>query len=77
MILAFQMGYPPFRIDVLTIIDGVNFGDRYQRKMIIQHDGRITLNVIGMHDLRINKKASGRLKDLDDLESLKKSDHKN
>lgn len=33
-----QMGNPPFRIDVLTTIDGVRFEDCYQNKMIIQHD---------------------------------------
>ena len=68
-----QMGYPPFRIDVLTTIDGVEFENCYQNKMIVQHD-EITLNVIGMSDLKTNKQASGRLKDIEDLENLKNSD---
>lgn len=54
-----QMGYPPFRIDVLTTIDGVDFENCYKNKMI---------------DLIVNKQVGGRLKDLDDLENLKNSD---
>jgi len=64
-----QMGYPPFRIDVLTTIDGVEFTDCYQNRIIIEHD-TINLNIIGINDLKKNKKASGRLKDLDDLQNL-------
>ena len=64
-----QMGYPPFRIDILTKIDGVDFSDCYQNRTIIQHD-QITMSFIGINDLKKNKKASGRLKDLDDLASL-------
>ena len=64
-----QMGYPPFRIDILTKIDGVDFADCYQNRMIIQHD-QITMSFIGINDLKKNKQASGRLKDLDDLASL-------
>ncbi len=65
-----QMGYPPFRIDILTRIDGVDFEDCYRNKVIIQYDG-IVLYVIGVSDLMVNKRASGRLKDIDDLENLK------
>ena len=68
-----QMGYPPFRIDILTTIDGVRFGDCYKNKIVVLHD-EITLDVIGIEDLRRNKKVSGRLKDIDDLENLKDSD---
>jgi hypothetical protein len=64
-----QMGYPPFRIDILTKIDGVEFTDCYPNKKVIQYD-EITLNIIGINDLRENKQASGRLKDLDDLMNL-------
>ena len=68
-----QMGYPPFRIDILTTIDGVRFKDCYKNKMLVLHDG-VILDVIGIEDLRRNKKVSGRLKDIDDLENLKDSD---
>ena len=68
-----QMGYPPFRIDILTTIDGVRFKDCYKNKIVVLHD-EITLDVIGIEDLRRNKKVSGRLKDIDDLGNLKDSD---
>ncbi|NJM12516.1 MAG: hypothetical protein HC889_12160 [Synechococcaceae cyanobacterium SM1_2_3] len=64
-----QMGYPPFRIDVLTKIDGVEFDDCYPYRISIRHD-QILLNVIGINELKKNKKVAGRPKDLDDLINL-------
>lgn len=65
-----QMGHPPLRIDILNDIDGVNFDDCYAQRG--QYEvGDIMINVIALVDLIKNKKASGRLRDLDDLENLK------
>ena len=64
-----QMGYPPFRIDILTKIDGVEFMDCYANRMIIQHN-QVSMNFIGINELKENKRASGRPKDLDDLINL-------
>lgn len=64
-----QMGYPPFRIDILTKIDGVEFVDCYANRMIIQYD-QVSMNFIGINELKQNKRASGRPKDLDDLVNL-------
>ena len=64
-----QIGYPPFRIDVLTSIDGVDFVDAYPNKNTFEIDG-ISVNFIGLEDLKINKKASGRGKDIEDLKNL-------
>lgn len=64
-----QLGYPPFRIDLLTGIDGVAFADAWPRRECVTHDG-ILLNFIGLDDLKANKRASGRPRDLDDLENL-------
>ena len=66
-----QIGYPPFRIDVLTSIDGVLFEDAYPNKNIIEIDS-IPTNFIGLNELKKNKKASGRAKDLEDLRNLEK-----
>ena len=63
------MGYPPFRIDILTTIDGVEFTDCYQNRVIIQHDA-VTLNIIGINELKKNKQVSRRMKDLEDLMNL-------
>ena len=64
-----QLGYPPLRIDLLTNIDGVTFDDCFPNRKIVQID-ELTVNFIGYQDLLKNKKASGRLRDLDDLDNL-------
>ena len=64
-----RMGNPPLRIEMLTSIDGVEFIECYKNKEIVVIDGG-PVNFISLNDLKKNKKASGRHKDLDDLEHL-------
>ncbi|WIM06893.1 MAG: hypothetical protein OHM77_06415 [Candidatus Nitricoxidivorans perseverans] len=64
-----QLGYPPFRIDLLTSIDGVDFTEAWQRRQRVEHDG-LQIFFIGLDDLKANKRASGRPRDIDDLENL-------
>ena len=64
-----QLGHPPRRIDLLTTIDGVDFDKCFARREQVLLDA-LTLNVIGLEDFKTNKRASGRLKDLADLEQL-------
>ena len=64
-----QIGYPPNRIDILMGISGVEFGDCYPRRVKVMLDG-VEVNFIDLENLRKNKKASGRLQDLADLENL-------
>lgn len=64
-----QLGYPPNRIDLLTSIDGVEFGECYGDRLQVQLQG-LTLPFIDLDNLRRNKQASGRLQDLADLENL-------
>lgn len=64
-----RMGVPPFRIEVLTTISGVDFAECYAQRTIEIFDD-IPVNLISLQHLKINKKASGRLKDLNDLENL-------
>ena len=63
------MGLKPLRIKVLTSISGVEFDDCYANRVeaVI---GDLTFAVIDLFHLRVNKAASGRHKDLDDLENL-------
>lgn len=63
-----RMGVPPLRIELLTSISGVEFNDVYKKREIYKHD--INIDIIDLESLKINKKASGRLKDLYDLENL-------
>ena len=66
-----RMGMPPFRLEVSTSIDGVEFEECFPRRKTIDLD-RMAINFIGYDDLIVNKKASGRLKDLADVEELEK-----
>jgi hypothetical protein len=64
-----RMGVPPFRIEVLTTIDGVTFPDCYSKRLEVLIDG-VETNLIDLAQLKVNKKASGRSKDITDLENL-------
>jgi len=68
-----QLGRPPARIDLLTSIDGVEFEPCYARRVVMSVGG-VDLPIIHVDDFRANKRASGRAKDLADLESLDPSD---
>lgn len=64
-----RMGVPPVRIEVITGASGVDFSECYSRKELIEIDG-VPLNFISLKDLKTNKRACGRHKDLEDLEHL-------
>ncbi len=64
-----RMGVPPMRLEVSNYIDGVEFDECYEDCELLKLDGLI-IKLISLEHLKINKKASGRFKDLDDLENL-------
>jgi predicted nucleotidyltransferase len=64
-----RFGEPPLRIEILTTISGVAFKDCYARRARVRFDG-LRVNLIGLADLKKNKAASARPKDLDDLQAL-------
>lgn len=64
-----RMGIAPLRIELLTSIDGVEFDDCAPRAIVQLVDGS-PIPVIGLDDLKANKRASGRSKDLADLDNL-------
>ncbi len=66
---AIQFGRPPYRIDILTSIDGVDFTDAYKNRVVIK-EGTTELAFLGIEDLLRNKHASGRAHDLDDAKRL-------
>lgn len=70
-----RMGVAPFKLELITHIDGVNFDDCYSRQMETIIDG-CKVKVIGLNDLLANKKASGRPKDINDVLELEKTRHK-
>lgn len=64
-----RMGMPPIRIEILTSISGVAFDECYRSRVIDTVDG-IPVTFIHLNDLKRNKRAAGRHKDLSDLENL-------
>jgi hypothetical protein len=66
---VYQIGLSPNRIDILTLIDGVEFTTAWKNRLEIDVDG-ITIPVIGREDLIRNKRAVGRPQDLADVERL-------
>lgn len=69
--LVFQIGVPPNRIDILTSIDGVGFGDAWSERAMTRY-GESAVPVLGRRQLIANKRATGRAQDLLDAEVLEK-----
>ena len=67
--MIFQIGVAPRRIDILTSVDGLRFDDSFANSNIIEIEG-IPVHVLSVSDLVKNKRSTGRLKDLADVESL-------
>jgi hypothetical protein len=69
-----QFGRPPHRIDLLSAIDGVRFDEawpnRVEERIEVESGQQVALPVVGLSELVRNKRASGRHKDLDDVEHL-------
>jgi hypothetical protein len=68
-----QLGYPPFRIDILTSIDGVAFDQAWEKKVVVELNG-MNVPFIGRDDLITNKKAAGRPQDIADVSRLTSED---
>ncbi len=64
-----RMGVPPMRIEVTTSISGISFNECYAERVVDTLDG-VDVSIISLRHLKLNKKASGRFKDLNDLENL-------
>jgi hypothetical protein len=64
-----RMGETPLRIDISTKISGVDFDKCYAKRIIEKHDD-FEVHFINLHDLKVNKKACAREKDLIDLKNL-------
>jgi hypothetical protein len=64
-----RFGLPPLRIEILTSVSGITFQECYSRRVIDIIDG-VEVSFISLEDLKTNKLASGRHKDLNDYENL-------
>jgi len=68
------IGVAPCRIDIVTSIDGIKFDKAYERSKLIEIEG-IPIHVLSIPDLIINKRATGRTKDLADVELLEEREN--
>jgi len=68
-----QVGLPPRRIDILTSISGVTFDEAWPDRVTHETEG-LAVPFLGRAALVRNKRASGRAKDLADLEALGEPD---
>lgn len=64
-----QLGIPPVRIDLLTSISGRDW-ESVQEDKVTGKYGDLEVFYIGKKSYLLNKKASGRAKDLADVEAL-------
>lgn len=65
-----RMGHPPLRIEILTSVTGVSFEKCYSARAVEEMEDGTPIHFIGLEKLKANKRASGRHKDLNDLENL-------
>ncbi|PIP14507.1 MAG: hypothetical protein COX48_00445 [bacterium (Candidatus Stahlbacteria) CG23_combo_of_CG06-09_8_20_14_all_34_7] len=67
--MVFQFGVEPNRIDVITDVDGLSY-DEAEKNKKKAHLEDVETFIISLDDLKKNKKACSRHKDLEDLENL-------
>ncbi len=66
---VFTYGIPPVSIDIMKVVKGCNFEEAYELSNIYNEEG-LLIRFIHINTLIQAKKASGRFKDLDDIEKL-------
>ena len=72
--IVFQIGIAPCRIDILTRISGdIDFSEAYSRRFEVSVED-VVFPVLSRQDLVTNKTATGRKKDLLDVELLLKTE---
>ncbi len=67
--MVVQIGLPPRRIDFLTELSGLSFEEAWQNRTT-HHVGTHAIPFLSRQDLVRTKRASGRPKDLADLDTL-------
>lgn len=67
--IVYQLGVPPGRIDILTQLTGLTFDEAWPDR--VRHAfGEVPVDFIGRDAFVRNKRATGRPKDLGDIEGL-------
>ena len=68
-VVVFQMGLPPRRIDLLTELTGLTFADAWPGRLRAAF-GPLEVDYLGRDAFIRNKRATGRTRDLADIEDL-------
>ena len=71
--LVVQLGREPQRIDILTFATGLVFEEAYEHRVLVDIGG-LSVPFISVDDLRTNKLATGRIRDLADAADLPPAD---
>ncbi len=66
-----QLGFPPYRIDIMTSVSGLDFDECWKVKQDVVFEGQ-EITFISLYHLKLNKEATGRDKDKLDLKNLPK-----
>lgn len=66
-----RFGRVPHMVEMLNALSGVEFAPCWERRIVVVDDD-LEVPLIALDDLLANKRASGRLKDLADVEELEK-----
>ena len=69
--VVFQIGVAPHRIDILTSIDAVDFGEAWPHRKQVEIGDQVVA-VLGREQLLQNKRATGRPQDLADVAQLER-----
>jgi hypothetical protein len=68
-----QFGQPPYRVDVLQHVSGLDFATAYKNSEELLVEGELPVRYISADDLITNKLASGRLQNLADVEAIRQA----
>lgn len=66
---VFQIDVAPRRIDIVCSVGGLEFKDAWSTRATLRL-GKLAVPVVGFDELVRNKRATGRLQDLADIEAL-------
>ena len=67
--IVYQLGVVPARIDILTELTGLSFEEAWADRTTSRFD-QLDVDVIGLRAFIKNKRATGRPKDLADIDTL-------
>lgn len=75
--MTYQIGVEPVRIDILTHVSGIAFGDAWKKRVPGTLFG-VSVHFISLGDLISNEKAAGRTSDSEHLlREMKRKDSAN